>query len=165
MPDEFLYLDVLPLRRAEEVGGHSRVATRRRGVAYAVTMDGAGRFRVFRQGECAELVAYLRTAGCVVGYHLDFDFDLVRGEVPFKRPRCLDLLTMVAESAGRRLSVRSAVRRTLGKVPVPYPFATQRAAEAGDWTKVERAIKRKLRLFTRLHDHLLQHGLSKDEPE
>jgi|688.fasta_scaffold51780_6 hypothetical protein len=165
MPDDFVYLDVLPLRSAEDVGGFSLAATRRRGVAYAVTMDGAGRFRVFRRGECAELVAYLRTAGCVVGYHLDFDFDLVRGEVPFKRPRCLDLLTMVAESAGRRLSVRSAVRRTLGKVPVPDPFATQRAAAAGDWTKVEGAMKRKLRLFARLHDHLLQHGLSEDEQE
>lgn len=165
MPAEVIYMDVLPLRSAEEVGGHSRVATRRRGVAYAVTMDGAGRFRVFRQGECAELVVYPRTVGCVVGYHLDFDFDLIRGEVPLKRPKSLDLLTMVAEAAGRRLSVRSAVRRTLGKVPVPDPFATQRAADAGDWTKVEGAMKRKLRLFARLHDHLLQHGLSEDEQE
>jgi hypothetical protein len=165
MPDDFVYLDLLPLRSAEEVGGFSRAAARRRGVAYAATMDGAGCFRVFRQGECAELVAHLRTAGCVVGYHLDFDFDLIRGEVPFKTPKSLDLLTMVVEAAGRRLSVRSTVRRTLGKVPVPDPFATLRAAAAGDWTKVERAMKRQLRLFARLHDHLLQHGLSEDDPE
>jgi hypothetical protein len=165
MPDDLIYLDLLPLRSAEDVGGFSRSATRRRGVAFGATMDGTGRFRVFREGECAELIAYLRTAGCVVGYHLDFDFDLIRGEVPFNRPKSLDLLTVVAEAAGRRLSVRSAVRRTLGKVPVPDPFATLRAAEAGDWTRVERAIKRKLRLFARLHDHLLQHGLCEDDPE
>jgi hypothetical protein len=143
-----------------EVGGFNRAATRQRGVAYAATMDGSGRFRVFRQGDCAELVAHLRTAGCVVGYHVDFDFDLIRGEVPFKRPKGLDLLTLVTEAAGRRLSLRNAVRRTLGRVPVPDPFATQRAMADGDWAKVERAIKRKLRLFARLHVYLLQHGLS-----
>jgi hypothetical protein len=165
MPDDLIYLDLLPLRSAEDVGGFSRAATRRRGVAFAATMDGAGRFRVFRQGECAELVAYLRTAGCVVGYNLDFDFDLIRGEVPFRRPKSLDLMTMVADATGRRMSLKNAVRRTLGKVQVPDPFATQRVAAAGDWTRVDRAIKRKLRLFARLHEHLLQHDLSEDDPE
>jgi hypothetical protein len=165
MPDDLIYLDLLPLRSAEDVGGFSRAATRRRGVAFAATMDGAGRFRVFRQGECAELVAHLRTAGCVVGYHLDFDFDLICGEVPFRRPKSLDLMTMVAEAVGRRMSLKNAVRRTLGRVPVPDVFATLGAAEEGDWTKVERAIKRKLRLFARLHDHLLQQGLSEEDLE
>lgn len=165
MPDDLLYLDVLPLRSAEEVGGFSRAATRRRGVAFAATWDGAGRFEVFRQGECAALAAHLRTAACVVGYHLDFDFDLIRGETPFNRPKTLDLMTMVAESAGRRLSVRNAVHRTLGKVPVPNLISTVNAASAGDWDKVERAMKRNLRLFTRLHDHFMQHGLPAADPE
>ena len=165
MPAEFIYMDVLPLRGAEEVGGFSRAATRRRGVACGVTMDGAGRFRVFRQGECAELVAYLRTAGCVVGYHLDFDFDLIRGEVPFRRPKSMDLMTMAAESAGRRLSFRSAVHRSLGKVPVPNILTTLNAVSMGDWRKVERAMKRKLRLLVRLHIHFLLHGLSEGDLE
>ena len=165
MPDDLLFLDVLPLRSAEEVGGFSRAATRRRGVAFAATWDGVGHFQVFRRGESAVLAAHLRTAGCVVGYHLEYDFDLIRGEIPFKRPKTLDLMTMVAESAGRRLSVRTAVRRTLGKVAVPNLISTLNAASAGDWDKVERAMKRNLRLFARLHEHLLQHGLTATDPE
>jgi hypothetical protein len=55
-------------------------------------------------------------------------------------------------------SLKTVVRST-------YAAELLSAAAAGDWTKVERAMKRQLRLFARLHDHLLQHGLSEDDPE
>lgn len=70
MPDEFLYLDVISLQTADEVGGFSRRALRARGVAVAGTLSSSGEFQQFHSGDCGKLVALLRSARCVVGYNI-----------------------------------------------------------------------------------------------
>lgn len=158
MPDEYLYLDVIPLRTSEEVGGFSLRALRARGVAVAGTLSSSGEFQQFHSGDCGKLVEHLGSARCVVGYNiLDFDYELIRGQVPFRRPKTLDLMVQLSEAAGWPVSLREAVRATLGKVGLADGNSLTQAWREGERERVYRALKRKLNVVRRLHEYTLAH--------
>ena len=107
-----LYLEVIPERTAAEAGGFGKAATRRRGVAVAATFDGISNFRMFPGDECAGLVAYLNHADQVVGYHCaGFDYELIHGRIPFKRPETTDLMQIASKGLARPWHHRIGTRQ------------------------------------------------------
>jgi hypothetical protein len=159
MSSSTLYLEVIPLRTAEEVGGFSRAAVRRMGVAAAATMNGSGELTVFLQKDWRKLVQDLKSAKRVVGYNcIEFDYELIRGEEPFRRPKTTDLMLVIGEAVGKRISMEKAVQGTLGEGVVPDAWIMMADAKAGHWDKVEEAIRQKLGLMRQMHEHLLTKG-------
>jgi hypothetical protein len=158
MNSSILYLDVIPLRTAEEVGGFSKAAVRRRGVAAAATMNGSGELTVFLQKDWRKLVQDFKSAKRVVGYNCEFDYALIRGEESFRRPKTTDLMLVIGEAVGKSLSMENAVRGTLGEGVVPDSMTMMADAKAGNWDKVEEAFRQKLSLMRQLHEHLLTKG-------
>lgn len=156
---QYLYLDVIPALTADEVGGFSRAATRRRGVAVAVTLSSSGEFRMFRQSSCRKLVEHLRQARCVVGYNcLNFDYELIRGQVPFRHPKTIDIMLVLAEGTGMKISLKNAVRGTRGGVTVPDCYKHFPITNPAEWNTVEIPLRKNLDVMRRLHEHLLNNG-------
>lgn len=159
MAEQYLYLEVIPFLTAEEAGGFSRAAARRRGVTVAATLSSSGEFRMFRQSDCRNLVRHLQAAKCVVGYNcIGFDYELIRGETLFRQPKTLDLMIILVRAADRRVSLKQAVRGTLGKVAVPDCCNLFPISNPGDWIMMTKAIKRKLVILRHLHEHLANRG-------
>lgn len=162
MPDEFLYLEVLPARTAEEAGGFSRAAVRRRGVAVAATLSSAGEFRNFSGTEsCRNLAEHIRSARCVVGYNcIAFDYELVRGVIPFRRPKTIDLMVEIGEAAGRRLPFRKACKIAFGRLKIPTAEALATAWSKGEREPVISGLLQRLNALRRLHLRIAERGLS-----
>lgn len=156
MAEQYLYLDVIPLLTAQEVGGFSRAATRRRGVAIAATLGSSSGFRMFRQSDCRKLVDHLRTANCVVGYNcINFDYELIRGRVPFDSPKTIDIMQVLAEEADGPVSMKYAVRHTLGRVRLPDCNALVPITGPEGWENMERSVRQELEILRKLHEHLI----------
>lgn len=156
-----LYLEVKPVHTANEVGGFSKAATRRRGVLVAATLTADGELRVFRGDECRELAAHLRSARQVVGYNcLRFDYELIRGQAPFRKPPTTDLFILLEELEGRRCSLDQAIQKHLGGGKTPSSDSVTKAALAEKHESVARALKRHLLLLLRLHQHVCPQTLS-----
>lgn len=154
-----LYLDVISLRTAEEVGGFGRAATRRRGVAVAATLSSTGQFQQWRAADCGKLVEHLRSALLVVGYDcINFDYELIRGHASFRRPKTLDLLQIIQEILGHRTSLENVARATLGRAGLAGGKALDKAWREGDSERVARALRRNLNVMRRLHEHVGAHG-------
>lgn len=155
MNRDYLYIDVIPLLTAEEAGGFSRAATRRRGLAVAATLDASGEFRMFRQDDCRNLVDQLRSAKCVVGYNcIKFDYELIRGHVSFRRPKTIDVILVLDEALGFRPTFREAVVGTLGNVAVPDLYDAFPVVNTLDWNKISKTLRSNLFLLQSVHEHL-----------
>ena len=155
MTMNFLYLDVLPLRSAEEVGGFTREATRQRGLALAITWDERNRFRAFTAQQHNELIGVMNEAQCIVGYNCRaFDFEILQYEPPVS----CDLFTEISEAAKQSVPLRR-VYRDLGTRPILSD--TNRLTtrwRAGKRSEVITAFSRHVGAIRRLHQHILQHG-------
>jgi hypothetical protein len=160
MAEHYLYMDVIPLLTAEEAGGFSRAATRRRGVAVAATLCSSGEFRMFRQSDCRNLVEHLQAAKCVVGYNcIGFDYELIHGQVPFRRPKTIDLMRILVEAANRPVSLKDAVLGSLGDVGLSDCHSLFPISSPSDWIKVTKSLKQKLGILHQLHEHLSAGGI------
>lgn len=149
-----LYLEVIPEKTAAEAGGFGKAATRRRGVAVAATFDALSGFRMFRGDGCTGLVAHLQRAEQVVGYNcVGFDYELIHGRIPFKRPETIDLMQVASQGLAGPLSLMQAVREALGDIPVPSVDAIGEAVAGRQWREVGIQLRERLRLFARLHAH------------
>ena len=157
MNETTLYLDVLPILTAEDVGGFSRAATRRRGMAMAATLSGVGELRVFRQDDCRKLVEHLRSAKLVVGYNcIDFDYELIRGQVPFRRPKTLDLYQVISAANGQRVRFTDALSGIPGRADTPGRTVAEMATSPGE--ELEQQFRWKLDDLQELHRHLASDG-------
>ena len=151
-----VYLDVLPIRSAQDVGGFGRAATRRRGVAVAATLSSTGQFQQWRAADCGKLVENLRVASVVVGYNiLGFDYELIRGHTSFRRPKTLDLLLIIQEILGHRTSLANVARATFGRAGLAGGKALDKALREGDSERVARALRRNLNVMKRTHEHII----------
>ncbi len=154
-----LYLQVLPRLNARQVGGFGPEATQKRGVAAAGVLDEIGRLTLFRPGQSAALARRLRQARVVVGYNcLDFDYPLIRGETRFRRPLTLDLMHVLQDVAGHRVSLRQAVQQLLGVQSTPAGVDMQKLALQGEWLRLADAMEENLKLLVRLLQHLETNG-------
>ncbi len=151
-----VYLDVLPIRSAQEVGGFGRAATRRRGVAVAATLNSNGKLQQWRSADCGRLVEYLRSASLVVGFNcIAFDYELIRGHTSFRRPKTLDLLLIIKEVLGHRTSLANVARATFGRAGLAGGKALDKALREGDSERVARALRRNLNVMKRTHEHII----------
>jgi len=157
-----LFIDVIPVHSANDVGGFSKTATRKRGVLFAATLDAEGELRLFLGEECPELAAHLRDAGHVVGYNcLGFDYELIRGQTPFRRPPTTDMMLVLGKPDGRFVQLKHAIRKHVGSKLVPEIQTIQEAAFAGSWPSVEHGMKRRLGLLAQLYGKFVTNSLSR----
>lgn len=155
-----IYLDVEVQRTAEEEGGFTRAATRRRGLAVAATWRKAnGGYRTYFEGGCQRLVDDLKAAEFVVGFNcLRFDYEVLRGHVSFGRPKTCDLLDVVTASAGLRVSLTNLAAGTLGKGRSSDGNKNTALWASGQREQVVRACRRDVLLIRKLHEHMAEHG-------
>lgn len=151
-----LYLDVIPKLHASEAGGFTREATRKRGLAVAVTLDSNGTFRQFKgRRDSEKLVNHLRSVSCVVGYNcIAFDYEVIRGLVPFRRPKTLDLFLHFSQIAGRNISLAEVLKISCGRSGLANGNKLTVLWREGDQERVIRAVQRKLKAMRRLHEHV-----------
>lgn len=114
--ERLLFFDLETLRSADDVGGWGKI--KEMGLALGVTLDAAtGAFRTYREAEVGALVDDLAAADRVVGFNLDrFDLTVLTGYVPdaAQRIKTIDLLTLVYQRLGFRLSLGHIAEETLG---------------------------------------------------
>lgn len=152
---DFLYIDVLPLRTAEEVGGFSTEATRQRGLALAVTWDAQNQFRSFASAARRELILAMQASGCVVGYNCEaFDFEII----DYRPPKHCDLFAAIAKATGQPVAL-SNVFRDFGTRPVLSSGNRLTARwRAGKRDEVITAFRRHVGAIRRIHQHILEEG-------
>ena len=160
MTDDFLYLDVETQRLPLECGGFTRAAIRGRGVAVAVTWRKAnGGYRVYHEKDCPQLVADLKAAECVIGFNcLQFDYEIIRGHVPFSHPRTLDLLNLINGILGFRVGLDALAKGTLGRKRASDGNSNTALWQAGNHSAVERNCQRDVSIIRSLHNFILTTG-------
>ena len=150
---DVLYFDVLPARTALEVGGFTRAATRKRGLALAVTWDASAGFRTFTALRREQLLALIKSSGLLVGYNCRaFDLEIIHVRFPPDRENVCDLFDLVGDSIGR-VPFSDAVRTILKARPPSCGIKLMEWWRDGERGRVERALKRKVSLLRRLHGH------------
>lgn len=154
------YLDLEVQHTADEAGGFTPDATRKRGLAVAVTWDGSsGAYRIYYEQDCQQLVDSLMAADCVVGFNcLRFDYEVIRGHIAFLTPRTCDLLDVTAASIGHRVPLTNLAMGTFGRGRSSDGDRNTASWASGERERVVRACKRDVSLIRRLHEHIMNHG-------
>lgn len=152
---EYLYIDVLPERTAEEVGGFSREATRARGFALAMTWDTAHGFRSFTAAQGEQMIELMQHAECVVGYNCKaFDFEILQ----FYPTRYCDLLIEIRNAATELVPLTRAFRNFGTRPVLSSGIAMANRWRLGKRAEVITAFSRHVGAIRRLHQHILEHG-------
>jgi DEAD/DEAH box helicase domain-containing protein len=116
-PQNIVYFDLETQRTANDVGGWDKKADM--GISLGVTYStGTGAYEIFPEKRTNELIDLLTRADLVVGYNSRrFDYEVLMGytilDLPHHLPT-LDLLEVVEQAAGHRLSLDSVAQATLG---------------------------------------------------
>ncbi len=112
----WLFFDLETLRGADEVGGWDRI--RDMGLALAVTLDTTtGLFTTWFEHDAGALADLLLAADRVVGFNLDrFDLTVLEAYAGprIRQVRSLDLLTLLHQRLGFRVSLGHLAQETLG---------------------------------------------------
>ena len=158
--DDFIYIDVAVQKTAEEAGGFDVEDMRRRKLAVAVTWreqhDG---FRSYYEQDCQRLIDDLNAAECVVGFNcIGFDYEVIRGHLPFDTPNTLDIFRLVSERTGFRVPLASLAVGTLGDGNYPSGLDTTKQWRKGRREYVIESCKKGVELIRRIHLHIQQHG-------
>lgn len=157
---DFIYLDVEVAQTAAQAGGFSSASMRRRGLAVAATWRKQnGGYRIYFEADCQRLIDDLGGAGCVVGFNCRrFDYEVLKGHLSFRRPKTCDLLEVVADCAGLRVSLMNLALWTLGRGRSSDGDRNTALWASGKREPVVHACKRDVFLIRRLHEHVIEHG-------
>jgi DEAD/DEAH box helicase domain-containing protein len=116
LPGKWAVFDLETKRSAQEVGGWH--LAHKMGVSVGVVYDGmTGEYHVFREGEVAELIAFLDGFDLLVGFNNSrFDNTVLSAytDQPLDEWPNLDLLQEVKKRLGYRLSLDRLAEQTLG---------------------------------------------------
>ena len=158
--NDFIYLDVEVQRTPSEVGGFDPEDMQQLGLAVAVTWrEQNGGFRTYFEQDCQRLINDLNTAECVVGFNcLGFDYEVIRGHLPFDTPKTLDIFKLASERAGFRVSLDSLARGTLRDRSSSSGLDNIRGWKAGERESVIEGCKKDVELIRRVHLHIVEHG-------
>jgi hypothetical protein len=152
---DYLYLDLLAQRTAEEIGACGGEATRALGFALAVTWDKREGFRHFTTEQRDDLITEMSAAACVVGYNCKaFDFEILQ----FHPQRYCDLLLEIVKTSHEYVPLK-CISRDFGTRPVLSKVSqmTERW-RLSKRTEVITALSRHVGSIRRLHQHILGHG-------
>ena len=116
MAKNIVYFDLETQRSAEEVGGWGNIA--KMGMSVGVTCSSVtGEYKIYGEKQVGDLLTDLQRADLVVGFNnLRFDYEVLHGYTAFDLTQLptLDMLVVLNETLGHRLSLDSIATATFG---------------------------------------------------
>jgi len=116
MSKNIVYFDLETQKSAEEVGGWGNIS--KMGMSVGVTYSTArGDYKIYGEPQVNDLIAELQRAELVVGFNnLRFDYEVLHGysALDLTQIPTLDMLVVLAEKLGHRLSLDSIATATFG---------------------------------------------------
>ena len=116
MAKNIVYFDLETQKSAEEVGGWGNIA--KMGMSVGVTCSSAtGEYKIYGEKQVNDLIADLQRADLVVGFNnLRFDYEVLHGYTALDLAQLptLDMLVVLNETLGHRLSLDSIATATFG---------------------------------------------------
>jgi DEAD/DEAH box helicase domain-containing protein len=111
-----VYFDLETQKSADEVGGWGNIS--KMGMSVGVTYSTArGDYKIYGEKQVDDLIADLQRADLVVGFNnLRFDYEVLHGYTAFDLTQLptLDMLVVLNETLGHRLSLDSIATATFG---------------------------------------------------
>ena len=111
-----VYFDLETQKSAEEVGGWGNIS--KMGMSVGVTYSTArGEYKIYGEPQVNDLIAELQRADLVVGFNnLRFDYEVLHGysALDLTQIPTLDMLVVLSETLGHRLSLDSIATATFG---------------------------------------------------
>jgi DEAD/DEAH box helicase domain-containing protein len=111
-----LYFDLETQKSADEVGGWGNIS--KMGMSVGVTCSSVtGEYKIYGEKQVNDLINDLQRADLVVGFnHLRFDYEVLHGYTSFDLTQLptLDMLVVLSEKLGHRLSLDSIATATFG---------------------------------------------------
>ena len=111
-----VYFDLETQKSADDVGGWGNIA--KMGMSVGVTYSTArGDYKIYGEKQVNDLIAELQRADLVVGFNnLRFDYEVLHGYTAFDLTQLptLDMLVVLNETLGHRLSLDSIATATFG---------------------------------------------------
>ena len=152
--------DLETQRSAEDVGGWhlARKMKMSCGVVYDSRADD---YFVYLEKEMAALVEHLSRLECVVGFNiLRFDYQVLSGYTPFDFDRLptVDLLTLVRQALGHRLSLDHLARATLGATKSADGLDALRWWREGRMDQIIDYCRDDVRITRDLYHYALENG-------
>jgi DEAD/DEAH box helicase domain-containing protein len=151
----WVFFDLETLRGADEVGGWDRI--REMGLALAVTLDATtGLFTTWFERDADALAELLLAADRVVGFNLDrFDLTVLEAYAGprIRQVRSLDLLTLVHQRLGFRVSLGHLAQETLGAPKLADGLQSLAWVREGRFDLVEPYCRADVRLTAALWAH------------
>ncbi len=116
MAKNIVYFDLETQKSAEEVGGWGNIS--KMGMSVGVTYSTArGEYKIYGEPQVNDLIAELQRADLVVGFNnLRFDYEVLHGysALDLTQIPTLDMLVVLGEKLGHRLSLDSIATATFG---------------------------------------------------
>ena len=111
-----VYFDLETQKSAEEVGGWGNIS--KMGMSVGVTCSSAtGEYKIYGEKQVNDLITDLQRADLVVGFNnLRFDYEVLHGYTTLDLTQLptLDMLVVLNETLGHRLSLDSIATATFG---------------------------------------------------
>ena len=116
MSKNILYFDLETQKSADEVGGWGNIS--KMGMSIGVTCSSlTGEYKIYGEKQVDDLIKDLQRADLIVGFnHLRFDYEVLHGYTSFDLTQLptLDMLVVLNETLGHRLSLDSIATATFG---------------------------------------------------
>lgn len=116
MSKNILYFDLETQKSADEVGGWGNISKMRMSVGVTCSSL-TGEYKIYGEKQVDDLIKDLQRADLVVGFnHLRFDYEVLHGytSLDLTQLPTLDMLVVLSETLGHRLSLDSIATATFG---------------------------------------------------
>ncbi|WP_018291102.1 ribonuclease H-like domain-containing protein [Verrucomicrobium sp. 3C] len=155
-----VYFDLETQKSASEVGGWRNKSAMRMslGVTYATAQQS---YQIYSEQEVEALLQELRNADLIVGFNiLGFDFPVLEAYTVFdlRDLPALDLLRDVEAQSGRRISLESLARATLGIGKTAEGVQALRWWKEGKLVQIAEYCCYDVKVTRLLHEHGVRHG-------
>ncbi|MDD4933360.1 MAG: ribonuclease H-like domain-containing protein [Methylacidiphilaceae bacterium] len=155
-----VYFDLETQKSANEVGGWRNKSAMRMslGVTYGTAQQS---YRIYSEREVEALLQELRSADLIVGFNiLGFDFPVLEAYTVFdlRDLPALDLLRDVEVQTGRRISLESLARATLGVGKTAEGVQALRWWKEGKLAQIAEYCCYDVKVTRLLHEHGVRRG-------
>ena len=160
-PINIVYFDLETQRTANDVGGWDKKSSM--GISLGVTYStGSNSYEIFSEKRVSDLVDLLTKADLVVGYNSRrFDYEVLMGytilDLPHQLPT-LDLLEVVEQAAGHRLSLDTIAQATLGVGKTGDGLDAIRWWREGKMMEIAEYCCFDVKVTKMVHEYAMQHG-------